>query len=297
MQLIRRINLFVISICCWVSASSQDYDIDNPDSLYRMFQIKSEYIYSFKFNNKKISDSLIVKVNTYDSLGRLIKSFNFDDKNKDLLKSTIVYEYNGRLNKLQRTITTDNVLGFSKTKEYTYSENGKLTETVSYAADKDGKGEFNKYEYNDDGKVIKISGKTGVSGMYSLKTENKYQKGLLEKSTDYDEQGTSEYYRQFFYDNTGRLKRLQESANGRNGVAVDYKYDDHGRCKEKLIVFNINSSNYMEQWSLDRGINTPIIEYHLYYPGGLFYEKKAEFGFKPVLIRVYYSTEYPADLQ
>jgi hypothetical protein len=296
MQLIKWINFFIIGIFCCINACSQDYGIKNPDSLYRAFQIKSEYIYSFKFDKQKISDSLIVEVNTYDSIGRLISSFNFDDKIKDLLKSRITYEY-GKGNKLQRSITTDNILGFNKTIEYTYSETGKITETVSYTTDKNGRGQFIKYEYGNDNNLKKIFEKTGNSGTYLLKTEKEYQNGLLEKSTNYDENGSPYYYHQYIYDNIGRLKRQHEYINGRDGVVLDFKYDDHGRCKERHVVFNIHGSNILEQWSLDMSINSPVIEYYLYYPEGLCYERKFEINFKKFLIRAYYSTEYPEDLQ
>ncbi len=297
MQILKGIKLLVIAVFCCLNGNSQDYRIENPDSLYRMFQIRSEYIYTFTIDKKKISDSLIAQVNTFDSIGRLIGRFNFDSKIKDLLKSKVVYEYHDRENKLKRSITTDNILGFTRIKEYTYNEVGKLTETVSYTTDKNGRGDFNKYEYDNEHKLKRIFGKTGVSGAYLLKTENQYQNGWLEKSTDYDEKGESVFYKQYFYDNSGRLKRQREYVNGRDGITLEYKYDDNGRCKERVVVFSINSASYLEQWSLDRTINTPFTEYYLYYPEGLCYEIKFEIAFNTTLARAYYSTEYPVDLQ
>lgn len=297
MQLIRSCIFIITAIFYCVNGWSQNYGIENADSLYRAFQIKSEYIYSYEFNKNKIKDSLIVKVNLFDSMGRLIKRFNFDDKIKDLVKSTDIYVYNSECNKLQKIITNDNILGFSKTKEYTYSENCNLIETVTYSADKNSKGKFDKYEYAENNNLKKVYEKTGISGLYFIKTEMQYQNGLLEKTTDYDESGSSNYYTQYFYDKTGRLKRQYYYANGLNGILTDFKYDNYGRCKERHVVYNIHGSNFIEQWQLDMTINTPVIEYYLYYPEGLCFERKFALNYQPILIRAYYSTDYPEDLK
>ncbi|MEO6254353.1 MAG: hypothetical protein ABIO79_13650 [Ferruginibacter sp.] len=297
MKLVRNCIFIIMAVFYCVNGWSQNYGIENADSLYRAFQIKSEYIYSFEFNKNKVKDSLIVKVNLFDSMGRLIKRFNFDDKIKDLIKSTEIYVYNSECNKLQKIITKDNILGFSKTKEYTYSKNCTLLETVTYSADKDSKGKFGKYEYDEHNHLKKVYEKTGISGSYFIKTQMQYQNELLEKTTEYDENGSSNYYTQYFYDKTGRLKRQYYYVNGLNGILTDFKYDDYGRCKERQVVFNIHGSNFIEQWQLDMTINTPVIEYYLYYPEGLCFERKFAVNYETTLIRAYYSTDYPEDLK
>lgn len=239
-------------------------DFRDSRSLLRKFTVAYESVETIYYDNdgKKIP----VYKNKYDEHGNITSSVSYDRDGKATSETKYTYEYDDNGNMLKRTVINKDGITES-VYEYEYFE-----ATTSPAGDAipitKTKIEYTyEYKFNEDGSKKQVE--TEKDGEAFSKTKYEYNdEGKLTKVTSYGEGGKITSKIKYEYDNDGNLVseenyegdelsyKTEYNANGReisntsyygDDSKIEYRYDDKGN----FIFISQGDSDYFTELSFE----------------------------------------------
>lgn len=287
-------KIFLFSICltalrpCFSQVWMHPYPPAAQNSKEIIFRnkIRSESIYSYKFNKKKITDSTCIARLTFDSLGNMSKEEDINEYHTTT--TNINYQYNEDSSIHKKTTEFSFPGSKPMTVEYEYDSAGNPTGVFTYNPDTTFL-EVEKSLFNETHQLVATYKKTPQGDFFLIYRWYYSEDGVSSKEEFYNEKGVlyKSYIVEFDPSNNKRTSYYKDEKGKKTGIEAFF-LDSNRRYVTHQ--FNAIGTSYNSAFRRPEVNDTPAMEQYSYNPDGSFFECTTLLdNSKSNIFRVYYN--------
>lgn len=255
----------------------------NTQGIVQSKKIYRDIVYFYNLNRKGITDSGLLSVLYYDSLGNLLaNSFTTAEGEDELIKYGYSYDSNGLLSKETDTLPNNYITNY----EYDYDSNGNKLNTYEYNRDTSILTIYH-LEYNKKHQVSRMLTKRQAGNFHVSKSFDYGPDNTLVKEGNYDEKGTLLYSWVYEQDTASQKKTVYVELNNRKRVDSEYLFNKEQQCIRINKKSQFTEFTSSENLTINQSINDWIeISYNR--DNTLFETDYYRYGKKIAMQRHYY---------